>query len=86
MALPSTFSAAKFEALFLKSSSSSSSQFPSRALLPTAFLDHNRKTFVRRGVVRCGAQPSDASVGPNNAISLSALELLKTSAADSKSG
>ncbi|KAK7354331.1 hypothetical protein VNO80_19791 [Phaseolus coccineus] len=68
MALPSTFSAAKFEALFLKSSSSSSSQFPSRTL-PTAFLVHNRRTFVRRRVVRCDAQPSDASVPPNNATS-----------------
>ncbi|KAK7352951.1 hypothetical protein VNO80_18383 [Phaseolus coccineus] len=81
MALPSTFSAAKFEALFLKSPSSSSSQFPSRTL-PTAFLAHNRRTFVRRGVVRCDAQPSDASVAPNNATSLSPLEQLKTSAAD----
>ncbi|XP_047161908.1 glutamyl-tRNA reductase 1, chloroplastic isoform X1 [Vigna umbellata] len=81
MALSSTFSAAKFDVLYLKSSSSSSSQFPSKAL-PTAFLGHNRTTFVRRGVVRCDSKPSDASVGPNNAISLSALEQLKTSAAD----
>ncbi|XP_014502041.1 glutamyl-tRNA reductase 1, chloroplastic isoform X1 [Vigna radiata var. radiata] len=81
MALPSTFSAPKFDALYLKSSSSSSSQFPSKAL-PTAFLRHDRTTFVRRGVVRCDSKPSDASVAPNNAISLSALEQLKTSAAD----
>ncbi|ESW09667.1 hypothetical protein PHAVU_009G146100 [Phaseolus vulgaris] len=81
MALPSTFSAAKFEPIFLKSSSSSSSQFPSRTL-HTAFLPHNRRTFLRRGVVRCDAQPSDASVAPNNATSLSPLEQLKTSAAD----
>ncbi|BAT78405.1 Glutamyl-tRNA reductase [Vigna angularis] len=81
MALSSTFSAAKFDVLYLKSSSSSSSQFPSKAL-PTAFLGHNRTTFVRRGVVRCDSKLSDASVGPNNAISLSALEQLKTSAAD----
>ncbi|KAL9313810.1 hypothetical protein ACSQ67_019262 [Phaseolus vulgaris] len=72
MALPSTFSAAKFEPIFLKSSSSSSSQFPSRTL-HTAFLPHNRRTFLRRGVVRCDAQPSDASVAPNNATSLSLL-------------
>ncbi|KOM41823.1 hypothetical protein LR48_Vigan04g202100 [Vigna angularis] len=81
MALSSTFSAAKFDVLYLKSSSSSSSQFPSKAL-PTAFLGHNRTTFVRRGVVLCDSKLSDASVGPNNAISLSALEQLKTSAAD----
>ncbi|CAJ1973962.1 unnamed protein product [Sphenostylis stenocarpa] len=81
MAVPSNLSVVKFEALFLKSSSSSSPPFPSRPL-PTVFLAQNRTTFVRRGVVRCDAQPSNASVGPNDVTSFSPLEQLKTSAAD----
>ncbi|KAG5048631.1 hypothetical protein AAZX31_04G087000 [Glycine max] len=82
MAVSTTFSGAKLEALLLKCSSSSSSPPPSRSSF-TTFPGQNRRTLIQRGVIRCDAQPSDASsVAPNNATALSALEQLKTSAAD----
>ena len=85
MAVSTTFSGAKLEALLLKCSSSSSSPPPSRSSF-TTFPGQNRRTLIQRGVIRCDAQPSDASsVAPNNATALSALEQLKTSAADSNS-
>ncbi|RDX88033.1 Glutamyl-tRNA reductase 1, chloroplastic [Mucuna pruriens] len=75
MAVSTTFSAAKLETLWLNSSSSASP-------LPTAFIGHNRRNLVLRGVIRCDSRPFDASVAPINATTLSALEQLKTSAAD----
>ncbi|XP_030946646.1 glutamyl-tRNA reductase 1, chloroplastic-like [Quercus lobata] len=82
MAVSTSFAGAKLEAMFLKSSSSSSS---SRASLSSQVPQisgkpiRNRKTLIRRGAVRCEVAASDVSLQTDK---LSALELLKTSAAD----
>ncbi|KAK7410426.1 hypothetical protein VNO78_01200 [Psophocarpus tetragonolobus] len=77
MAVSTTFSAAKLEPLLLNCSSSTSSSRPSFTAFP-------RRTLLQRGLIRCDAQPSDASVASmlNNATSLSPLQQLKTFAAD----
>ena len=83
MAVSTSFAGAKLEAMFLKSSSSSSS---SRASLSSQVPQisgkpiRSRKTLIRRGAVRCEVAASDVSLQTDK---LSALELLKTSAADS---
>ncbi|KAK7842201.1 glutamyl-tRNA reductase 1, chloroplastic [Quercus suber] len=83
MAVSTSFAGAKLEALFLKSSSSSSS---SRASLSSQAPPQisgkpirSRKTLIRRGAVRCEVAASDVSLQTDK---LSALEQLKTSAAD----
>lgn len=82
MAVSTSFAGAKLEAMFLKSSSSSSS---SRASLSSQVPQisgkpiRNRKTLIRRGAVRCEVAASDVSLQTDK---LSALEMLKTSAAD----
>ncbi|KAJ1376220.1 Tetrapyrrole biosynthesis, glutamyl-tRNA reductase [Sesbania bispinosa] len=78
MAVSTTFSGAKLEALLLKCSSSSRGSSSSPTHL--SVIGKPRKTLIR-----CDAQASDVLVksdGPSNASSLSALEQLKTSAAD----
>ncbi|XP_075640959.1 glutamyl-tRNA reductase 1, chloroplastic [Castanea sativa] len=82
MAVSTSFAGAKLEALFLKSSSSSSS---SRASLSSQVPQisgkpiRSRKTLIQRGAVRCEVAASDVSLQTDK---LSALEQLKTSAAD----
>ncbi|XP_020226465.1 glutamyl-tRNA reductase 1, chloroplastic [Cajanus cajan] len=75
MALSTSFSAAKLDSLLLNCSSSST------PFLHTVSIAQNTrtKTLFQRGLIRCDAQPSYA---PNNASTLSALQQLKTSAAD----
>ncbi|KAK7351537.1 hypothetical protein VNO77_11073 [Canavalia gladiata] len=83
MALSTTFSGAKLEALLLNSSSSSSSSRPSSTATNLSLIRrNNRKTLIQRGVIRCDAQASDVSVKADGSSPLSALEQLKTSAAD----
>ncbi|KAM4087271.1 hypothetical protein ACJW30_10G165600 [Castanea mollissima] len=82
MAVSTSFAGAKLEALFLKSSSSSSS---SRASLSSQAPQisgkpiRSRKTLIQRGAVRCEVAASDVSLQTDK---LSALEQLKTSAVD----
>ncbi|KAL4604412.1 hypothetical protein ACB092_10G191800 [Castanea dentata] len=82
MAVSTSFAGAKLEALFLKSSSSSSS---SRASLSSQVPQisgkpiRSRKTLIQRGAVRCEVAASDVSLQTDK---LSALEQLKTSAVD----
>ncbi|KAI5403073.1 glutamyl-tRNA reductase 1, chloroplastic [Lathyrus oleraceus] len=79
MAVSTTFSAPKFDSLFLKSSSSpSSSSRPSSPSIPIhlSLLGKPRTTFIHKGIIRCDAQNNGTSS------SLSPLELLKTSSAD----
>ncbi|KAF7817074.1 glutamyl-tRNA reductase 1, chloroplastic [Senna tora] len=86
MAVPTSFSAAKLQALLLKSASSSSS----RASTATHFSVFgkpikNRKTMIQRRLITCEAASSDVFLhtdDPTNANTISALEQLKTSAAD----
>lgn len=77
MAVSTTFSGPKLESLFLKSSS--------RLPTPThlSVFGKPRTTFIQKGIIRCDAQNSDQTIASTT--TLSALELLKTSAADSKS-
>lgn len=72
MAVSTTFSAPKFDSLFLKSSPSTQSHL--------SLLTKPRTTFIHKGIIRCDAQNNGSSSS-----SLSPLELLKTSSADSKS-
>ncbi|KAI4337562.1 hypothetical protein L6164_015960 [Bauhinia variegata] len=86
MAVSTSFSGAKVEALLLKSSSSlsASSTIASTATNLSIF-GKPRRTLIQRGVLRCEAAASDIAVksdDPSNASTVSALELLKTSAAD----
>jgi len=85
MAVSTSFYGAKLEPLFLKccSSSSTSSSYVTTHL---SFFGSNKKSFVQRGSIRCDASSSDVLVDPSdNAKSVSALQQLKASAADSKS-
>jgi len=81
MAVSTTFSGPKLESLFLKSSS--------RLPTPThlSVFGKPRTTFIQKGIIRCDAQNSDQTnnASPTPTPTLSALELLKTSAADSMS-
>ncbi|KAK7282928.1 hypothetical protein RIF29_12052 [Crotalaria pallida] len=91
MAASTAFSAPKFESLFLNCSSS---QLVScNATTQLSFFAKNRKPLFHRGLIRCDASSStssdvivvntdDNSSNNNAAIALSALEQLKTSAAD----
>ncbi|XP_058785290.1 glutamyl-tRNA reductase 1, chloroplastic-like [Vicia villosa] len=84
MAVSTTFSAPKFDSLFLKSSPSSSSS--SRSSSPStqshfSLLTKSRTTFIQKGIIRCDAQNSVQNNGSSSS-SLSPLELLKTSSAD----
>lgn len=91
MAVPTTFSGAKLEALLLKSASSSSSASSSRASSASHFSlfskpIKNRRTLIQKRVIRCEAD-SDVvfkTDEPSIGNAMSALEQLKTSAADSK--
>jgi hypothetical protein len=80
MAVSTSFYGAKLEPLFIKYCSSSSSSL-SYVTTHLSFLGRNRKSFVqckKGSIIRCEASSSD------NANSVSALQQLKTSAADSK--
>jgi hypothetical protein len=80
MAISTSFYGAKLEPLFIKYCSSSSSSL-SYVTTHLSFLGRNRKSFVqckKGSIIRCEASSSD------NANSVSALQQLKTSAADSK--
>jgi hypothetical protein len=82
MAVSTTsFSGAKLEAPFLKSSPASSWASPSSQLPILRKLIRGRKPLIQRGV-RCEVAASDALVQTNK---LSALEQLKASAADRNS-
>ncbi|KAL2340047.1 hypothetical protein Fmac_007987 [Flemingia macrophylla] len=74
MALSTSFSAAKLESLLLKCPPSPSLS-PSKPLLPIA-QNIRTKALFQRALIRCDAQPSDSS------LNVTALEQLKTSAAD----
>ncbi|BAT81643.1 glutamyl-tRNA reductase 1, chloroplastic-like [Vigna umbellata] len=82
MAVSTSFSGAKLEALLLKCTSSNATT----TISTTHFsLARNRKTLLQthRGAIRCEVSASDVSVDPTKKPStLSALEQLKTSAAD----
>jgi hypothetical protein len=81
MAVSTSFYGAKLEPLFIKYCSSSSSSSFSYVTTHLSFLGRNRKSFVqckKGSIIRCEASSSD------NANSVSALQQLKTSAADSK--
>ncbi|XP_061351480.1 glutamyl-tRNA reductase 1, chloroplastic-like [Gastrolobium bilobum] len=87
MAVSTTFSGSKLEALLLKcsSSSSASSSRASSTATHLSVVGKNRRTLIHRGVIRCGAEASDVLIktdDTSNASTLSALEQLKTSAAD----
>ncbi|WJX63413.1 Glutamyl-tRNA reductase 1, chloroplastic [Trifolium repens] len=78
MAVSTSFYGAKLEPLFIKYCSSSSSSL-SYVTTHLSFLGRNRKSFVqckKGSIIRCEASSSD------NANSVSALQQLKTSAAD----
>ncbi|KAE9587077.1 hypothetical protein Lal_00004597 [Lupinus albus] len=86
MAVSTTFSGAKLDTLLPKCSSFSRSSSNSTHL---SVFGKNRKTFIHRGVIRCNGSNSASSDvivkidgDSSNAITLSALEQLKTSAAD----
>lgn len=92
MAVSTSFSGAKLEALLLKSSSSasaSSSRLSNVANLSVFGKPGNiKRTLMQRGVIRCEAAPPEVLIktdDPSNGNNVSALEQLKTSAADSKS-
>ncbi|XP_028777767.1 glutamyl-tRNA reductase 1, chloroplastic [Neltuma alba] len=85
MAVSTSFSGAKLEALLLKSSSPAS-----RASSATRFSEFGKpgsikKTLIQRGIIRCDAAVPEVLIkadDPSNGTSVSALEQLKTSAAD----
>lgn len=85
--MSTTFSGAKLEALLLNCSSSSRSS--SSTVTQLSVLGKPRTSLIQKGIVRCDAQSSEVLVKSDglssNATTLSALEQLKTSAADSKS-
>jgi len=86
MAVSTSFYGAKLEPLFLKCCSSSSTTSSSYVTTHLSFFGSNKKSFVQRGSIRCDASSSDVLVDPSdNAKSVSALQQLKASAADSKS-
>ncbi|GAU14313.1 hypothetical protein TSUD_308730 [Trifolium subterraneum] len=85
MAVSTTFSAPKFDSLFLKSSSSSRST-PSISN-HVSLLAKPRTTFIQKGIIRCDALNSNGAVKTDDndlqtSTTISALELLKTSGAD----
>ncbi|XP_027335705.1 glutamyl-tRNA reductase 1, chloroplastic-like [Abrus precatorius] len=84
MAVSTTFSGAKLEALLLKWSSSSSPSSSRASFTAThlSVLHKNRRTLYQKGVIRCGAQSSDEILKSDGSNTLSALEQFKTSAAD----
>ncbi|XP_027354564.1 glutamyl-tRNA reductase 1, chloroplastic-like isoform X1 [Abrus precatorius] len=82
MAVSTTLSGAKLEAVLLQCSSCSSS---SRASFPATHLSvlrTNRRTLFQKGAIRCDVQSSDEILKRDGSNTLSALEQLKTSAAD----
>lgn len=87
MAVSTSFYGAKLEPLFLKCCSSSSTTSSSYVTTHLSFFGSNKKSFVQsRGSIRCDASSSDVLIDPSdNAKSVSALQQLKASAADSKS-
>lgn len=90
MAVSTSFSGAKLEALFFNCCSSTSSYVTTTHL---SFFGRNRMSFVQsqRGSIRCEASSSSSSSdvlvdsSNKNSTTVSALQQLKTSAADSKS-
>lgn len=91
MAVSTSFAGAKLEALLLKSSSANATTSSSRAVASsTSFYKpiRTRRALFQRGV-RCEVASSDVSVQNDQAgagaSNVSALEQLKTSAADSMS-
>ncbi|CAL0327324.1 unnamed protein product [Lupinus luteus] len=87
MAVSTTLSGAKLDTLLLNSSSLSRSSSSNSTHL--SVFGKNRKNFIHRGVIRCNGSNSASSDvivkndgDSSNAITLSALEQLKTSAAD----
>jgi len=85
MAVSTSFSGAKLEALLLKCASSNAATTISTTHF--SLLGKSRKTLVQthRGAIRCEVSASDVSVDPTKKpSSISALEQLKTSAVDRK--
>lgn len=82
MAVSSAFAGAKLESLFLSNATTSP---PSSSSPPTSHFQTPRKSLIHRGNLRCQSTASSDVVVENssgNASSLSALQQLKTSAAD----
>ncbi|KAK7301065.1 hypothetical protein RJT34_11921 [Clitoria ternatea] len=83
MAISTSFSGAKLEALLLKCGSSNATT--NTTTTPLSVFGKNRKTLLsQRGAIRCDASASDVLVDTTSkkTTSVSALEQLKTSAAD----
>ncbi|KAK7385433.1 hypothetical protein VNO78_31151 [Psophocarpus tetragonolobus] len=83
MAVSTSFSGAKLETLLLKCGSSNATTTPTTTHF--SVFGKNRKTFVQtqRGAIRCEVSASDVAADPTKkAAAVSALEQLKTSAAD----
>lgn len=88
MAVSTSFSGAKLEALLLKSSSPASRASAAARLSDFGKPGAIKKTLIQRGIIRCEAAVPEVLIkadDPSNGNSVSALEQLKTSAADSKS-
>ncbi|KAI3689130.1 hypothetical protein L2E82_47079 [Cichorium intybus] len=87
MAVSSAFAGAKLETLFLSNATATPTSSPPTSHFQIGVSSKPRRTLIQRGIVRCEA-PSAASSdvvvenSSGNASSISALEQLKTSAAD----
>lgn len=90
MAVSTSFCGAKLEALLLKSSSPASraSSIANRFSESAKAGVVNKKSLIRRGIIRCEAAVPEVLIKDDddlsNANNVSALEQLKTSAVDSK--
>ncbi|KAI9106639.1 hypothetical protein K1719_022167 [Acacia pycnantha] len=85
MAVSTSFSGAKLEALLLKSSSPASWASAAARLSDFGKPVTIKKTLIQRGIIRCEAAVPEVLIkadDPSNGNSVSALEQLKTSAAD----
>ncbi|KAF4353533.1 hypothetical protein CsatB_008623 [Cannabis sativa] len=90
MAVSTSFAGAKLEALLFKSSSANTTTSTSRVAPSSSPLSsfckpiRARRALIQRGVVRCDVSASETSVQTNEpgGSNISALEQLKTSAAD----
>ncbi|KAK4276933.1 hypothetical protein QN277_015021 [Acacia crassicarpa] len=85
MAVSTSFSGGKLEALLLKSSSPASRASAAARLSDFGKPITIKKTLIQRGIIRCEAAVPEVLIkadDPSNGNSVSALEQLKTSAAD----
>ncbi|XP_054799127.1 glutamyl-tRNA reductase 1, chloroplastic-like [Prosopis cineraria] len=85
MAVSTSFSGAKLEALLLKSSSPASRASAAPRLSDFGKPGAIKRTLIQRGIIRCEAAVPEVLIKadePSNGNSVSALEQLKTSAAD----